>query len=52
VPNGSGHIAVDVHTDGTVVAEIDGDGELPAGWPVVREVTTEEAYTGGAPAGG
>lgn len=47
VPDGDGHVAVDVHADGTVVAEIDGDGELPSGWPVVREVTAEEEYTGG-----
>ena len=42
VPIPEGHVAVDVHADGTVLAEIDGDGELPEGWPVVREVTTEE----------
>ena len=48
VLNGAGHVAVDVHADGTVVAEIDGDGELPADWSVVREVTDEEAFTGGA----
>ena len=48
VPVGEGHVAVDVHADGTVVAEIDGDGELPAGWRVVREITAEEAWTGGA----
>ena len=48
VPLGAGHVAVDVHTDGAVVAEIDGDGELPGDWPVVREVTDEEAFTGAA----
>ena len=47
VPAGEGHVAVDVHADGTVVAEIDGDGELPADWAAVREVTDEEEYTGG-----
>ena len=48
VPLGVGHVAVDVHADGVVVAEIDGDGEIPADWPVVREVTDDEAFTGAA----
>ena len=48
VPYGAGHVALDVHADGTVVAEIDGDGDLPAEWSVVREVTAEEGYTGAA----
>ncbi len=47
VPTAAGHVAVDVHADGRVVAEIDGEGELPGDWPVVREVTDDEAYTGG-----
>jgi CYTH domain-containing protein len=45
-------IAVDVHTDGTVLAEIDaGDGptrELPPAYDVVREVSDEEEFTGAA----
>jgi CYTH domain-containing protein len=52
VPRGSHVVAVDVHADGTVIAEIDaGDGpaaELPDGWAVIREVTGEEEFTGGA----
>ena len=48
VPTSEGHVAVDVHADGTVVAEIDGDGDLPGDWAVLREVTDDEAYTGGA----
>lgn len=48
VPIPEGHVAVDVHADGKVVAEIDGPGDLPPDWPVVREVTGEEGYTGGA----
>ena len=48
VPMRTGHVAVDVHADGTVVAEIEGDGDLPADWDVVREVTDDEEYTGGA----
>jgi CYTH domain-containing protein len=52
VPHGDHTVAVDVHADGTVIAEVDaGEGpttELPAGWAVVREVTDEEDYTGGA----
>ena len=52
VPHGDHTVAVDVHTDGTVIAEIDaGDGptaEPPSRWEVVREVTDEEKYTGGA----
>ena len=48
VPIAAGHVAVDVHADGRVVAEIDGEGELPGDWTVVREVTDDEAYTGGA----
>lgn len=48
VPIPAGHVAVDVHADGRVMAEIDGEGELPGDWPVVREVTDDEAFTGGA----
>ena len=40
-----------MHADGRVVAEIDGEGELPGDWEVVREVTDDEAYTGGELAG-
>jgi CYTH domain-containing protein len=55
VPHDDLVIALDLFEEphrGVVLAEIDGagDGEvaLPARWPVVREVTDEEAYTGGA----
>ena len=48
VRTAEGYVAVDEHEDGSVVAEIDGQGDLPDGWPVVREVTDEEGYTGGA----
>ena len=45
-------VAVDVHADGTVVAEIDrGDGparEFPPAYDVVREVTDEEEFSGAA----
>ncbi len=55
VPYDGTTVAVDVHDDGSVIAEIDvGDGpdhELPASWAVVREVTDEAEYTGGALAG-
>ena len=51
VPYDGTTVAVDVHADGTVVAEIDrGDGparELPPAYDVVREVTDDEAFTGG-----
>lgn len=44
--------AVDEHDDGTLVAEFDGGAESPADPPawlaVVREVTDEEEFTGGA----
>ena len=50
VPYDGTTVAVDVHADGTVVAEIDGgDGparELPPSYDVVREVTDEEEFTG------
>lgn len=43
-------LAVDEFADGTLVAEIDGGSEPPAGPPpwlaVIREVTGEEAFTG------
>jgi CYTH domain-containing protein len=44
-------VAVDEHEDGTLVAEID-DGDvptayLPAWLDVTRDVTTDEAWTGG-----
>ena len=43
-------VAVDVHSDGSVVAEIDhGDGPrraVPDWLPVIREVTDEEVWTG------
>ena len=46
VPYDGMTVAVDVHADGTVVAEIDrGDGparELPPAYDVIREVTDEE----------
>jgi CYTH domain-containing protein len=52
VPYDAWTVAVDVHADGTVLAEIDaGDGparELPASFAVVREVTSDERYTGAA----
>ncbi len=51
VPYDGTTVAVDVHADGTVVAEIDsGDGPaltLPASYDVVREVTDDEGYSGG-----
>ncbi|WP_017932791.1 hypothetical protein [Nocardioides sp. Iso805N] len=44
-------IAVDEFADGTLVAEIDGGEDRPAdppAWlPVIREVTDDEAFTGG-----
>lgn len=44
--------AVDEHDDGTLVAELDGGDESPPDPPawlaVVREVTDDEAFTGGA----
>jgi len=50
VPHDVATVAVDVHADGTVLAEIDaGDGPgrgLPPSYDVVREVTDEEAFTG------
>jgi CYTH domain-containing protein len=52
VPYDGTTIAVDVHTDGTVLAEIDaGVGptrELPPAYDVVREVSDEEEFTGAA----
>ena len=51
VPYDGTTVAVDVHADGTVVAEIDsGDGPalaLPASYDVVREVTDDEGCAGG-----
>ena len=56
VPYDGTTVAVDVFASGLVLAEIDaGDGpvvEPPSGWAVVREVTDDEAYTGGALARG
>ena len=56
VPYDGATVAVDVHADGTVVAEIDsGDGpdrELPPSYDALREVTDEEAFTGPALARG
>jgi CYTH domain-containing protein len=56
VPYDGTTVAVDVHADGTVLAEIDrGDGpvrELPPSYDVVREVTAGEAFTGGGLAQG
>ncbi len=51
VRHDGGVIAVDVHQDGAVVAEID-DGDAPAGplpeWlDVVADVTADERWTGG-----
>ena len=44
--------AVDKHDDGTLIAELDGGEESPADPPawldVIREVTDDEAFTGGA----
>ena len=52
VQHDGGAIAVDVHADGMVIAELDaGDGptrELPPSYDVVREVTEEEEFTGAA----
>ena len=52
VENDGTTVAVDVHEDGTVLAEIDsGDGpvrELPPAYDVVREVSDDEAFTGAA----
>jgi CYTH domain-containing protein len=47
---GASGVAVDEHPDGSLVAEIDGGSEPPAGVPewldVEREVTDDEAFTG------
>ena len=52
VPHDGTTVAVDVFEGGLVLAEIDaGDGptrELPPSYDVVREVTGEEQFTGGA----
>ena len=52
VPFDGWTVAVDVHADGTVIAEIDAgdrpDRELPATFAAVREVTGDERYTGAA----
>lgn len=32
---------------GLVLGEIDGPGQLPSDWPVIREVSGDERYTGG-----
>ncbi len=52
VPYDGWTVALDVHADGTVLAEIDaGDGpagELPVSYVVVREVSDDERYTGAA----
>lgn len=56
VPYDGTTVAVDVHPSGLVLAEIDsGDGpvrDLPPSYGVVREVTDDEALTGGAMARG
>jgi len=44
------HVAVDEFPDGTLLAEIDGGdqpvSDVPAGLDVIREVTSDEAWTG------
>ncbi|WP_435741680.1 hypothetical protein [Nocardioides sp. SYSU DS0663] len=52
VPWGRSQVAIDEHEDGTLVAEID-DGDEPSAclpdWlDVVRDVTDDESWTGGA----
>lgn len=55
VERGGLSFAVDEHDDGTLIAEFDGGDEAPADPPtwleVIREVTDEEDFTGGALAG-
>ena len=49
VPHGEHTIALDVFERpyaGLFLAEIDGPGDLPDRWHLVREVTDDESYTG------